>query len=88
MSDATLVWLGALALVALIWWRATASHDGNTSGRAMGGVGSAAAGTIYDMLNEEKRNAVEVIVEERAGKRDPEDRDGNLPELEKPKTSN
>jgi len=35
-------------------------------------VGSAAIGTVYDMLNEEKRNAVELIVEERAGERDPE----------------
>ena len=34
-------------------------------------------GTVYDWLNEDKRNAVEVILEERAGARDPEDRDGN-----------
>ena len=43
-----------------------------------------ASGAVYDMLNEDKRNAVEIIVEERAGARDPEDRDGNLPELEDP----
>jgi hypothetical protein len=36
------------------------------------------------MLNEDKRNAVEIVVEERAGARDPEDRDGNLPDLENP----
>lgn len=84
MADATLVWLGALLIIGVIWWRATASRAGNANGRAMGGVGSAAAGTIYDMLNEEKRNAIEVIVEERAGERDPEDRDGNLPDLEHP----
>ena len=47
-------------------------------------VGAAASGTIYDWLNEDKRNAVEIIVEERAGARDPEDRDGNLPDLEVP----
>jgi hypothetical protein len=46
--------------------------------------GPAAAGTVYDWLNQEKRNAVEIIVEERAGARDAEDRDGNLPELENP----
>lgn len=51
----------------------------------MGGVGSAAAGIVYDMLNEEQRNAVEIIVEERAAARDPEDKDGNLPDLEKPR---
>ena len=48
-------------------------------------VGSAAAGSVYDMLNADKRNAVEIVVEERAGARDPEDRDGNLPDLENPR---
>jgi hypothetical protein len=47
-------------------------------------VGAGAAGSVYDMLNQDKRHAVEIIVEERAGARDPEDRDGNLPELEDP----
>jgi hypothetical protein len=49
--------------------------------RRRGGVGSAAAGTIYDWLNEDKRNAVEIVVEARAEARDPEDADGNLPDL-------
>jgi hypothetical protein len=49
--------------------------------RRRGGVGSAAAGTIYDWLNEDKRNAVEIVVEGRAEARDPEDADGNLPDL-------
>ena len=35
-------------------------------------VGSAAAGTIYDLLQEDKRKALEIIVEERAAARDPE----------------
>ena len=48
---------------------------------APGGVGAAAAGSVYDWLNEDKRNAVEIIVEERAAARDPEDKDGNLPDL-------
>jgi MYXO-CTERM domain-containing protein len=52
--------------------------------RRRGRVGSAAAGSVYDLLNEDKRNAVEIVVEERAGARDPEDRDGNLPDLENP----
>ena len=47
-------------------------------------IGSGAAGTVYGMLNEDKRKAIEVIVEERAGARDPEHADGNLPELEDP----
>jgi hypothetical protein len=59
---------------------------GKTRGqRRRGGIGTAAAGGIYDMLNEDKRNAVEVIVEERAAAKDPEDRDGNLPDLDHPK---
>ena len=49
------------------------------------GVGTAAAGSMYDWLNQEKRNAIEIIVEEKAEARDPEDRDGNLPELENPR---
>ena len=53
--------------------------------RRRGGVGTAAAGTIYDLLNEDKRNAVEIIVEERAAAKDPEDRDGNLPDLDRPR---
>jgi hypothetical protein len=46
-------------------------------------VGSASAGTIYGWLNEDKRKAVEIVVEGRAEARDPEDRDGNLPDLAK-----
>jgi TRAP-type uncharacterized transport system fused permease subunit len=48
-------------------------------------LGAAAAGSIYDMLNEDKRNAVEIIVEERAAATDPEHPDGNLPDLEDPR---
>jgi hypothetical protein len=38
-------------------------------------VGPAASGTIYDFLNQDKRNAIELIVEEKAGARDPETAD-------------
>jgi hypothetical protein len=47
--------------------------------------GSGAAGAIHDLLIEDKRKAIEIIVEERAEERDPETADGNLPELESPK---
>ena len=50
-------------------------------------VGPAAAAAMHEMLNEDRRAAVEIILEERTGERDPEDRDGNLPELGKPKRS-
>jgi hypothetical protein len=48
-------------------------------------IGSGAAGAVYDMLSDEKRKAIEIVVEERAAARDPEDRDGNLPDLETPR---
>jgi hypothetical protein len=36
------------------------------------------------MLNEAKRKAIEIILEEKAEERDPETADGNLPELKAP----
>jgi hypothetical protein len=71
---AAVIWLAAIVLLMLAVRRARGQ-------RRRGGVGSAAAGTVYDWLNEDKRNAVEIIVEERAAARDPEDRDGHLPDL-------
>jgi hypothetical protein len=50
-------------------------------GRGGSGPGPGATGAVYDMLNEDKRKAIEIIVEERAAARDPEDKDGNLPDL-------
>jgi hypothetical protein len=55
-------------------------------GKRRGRPGPGAAGTIYDLLNEDRRKAIEIIVEQRAEERDPEDRDGNLPDLENPQT--
>jgi len=67
------IWVVVIAAVAILFARQR---------RRRGRVGSAAAGGVYDWLNQEKRNAVEIIVEERAAAKDPEDRDGNLPDLE------
>ena len=47
-------------------------------------IGPGAAGAMYDLLDDRRRAAIELIVEERTGERDPEDRDGNLPDLEQP----
>jgi hypothetical protein len=52
--------------------------------RGGGYPGPGAAGAIYDMLNDERRRAIEIIAEERAGERDRETADGNLPDLERP----
>jgi hypothetical protein len=40
-----------------------------------GGVGTGAAGAMYDLLNEDKRRGIDIIVEEKAGARDPETAD-------------
>jgi hypothetical protein len=69
------IWLGTFVFVAVLIWRQR---------RRRGRIGAGAAGTVYDLLNEDRRNAVEIIVEERAGARDPETADGNLPDLEDP----
>ena len=75
---AVAIWVATIVLVFLAYRRIRTQ-------RRRGGVGTAAAGSVYDWLNEEKRNAVEIIVEDRAAARDPEDRDGNLPDLVTPK---
>ena len=76
---AAIIWLAAvillIAAVARARWRRR---------RGMS-VGAAGSGTIYDWIHEDKRRAIELIVEERAAARDPEDRDGNLPDLINPK---
>lgn len=81
-SAAALTW-GVVILVLLVLVVVAAfSKDSDRHGS---GVGPGAAGAVYDFLNQDKRNAIELIVEEKAGARDPEDADGNLPDLEKPK---
>ena len=46
-------------------------------------LGPAAAAMMDEMLTTDRRAAIEVVLEERAAERDPEDRDGNLPDLAK-----
>ena len=56
-------------LIGVIGWRLR---------QRKGRVGAAAVGSVYEMLNEEKRNAIEIIVEEKAAERDPEHADDTL----------
>ena len=77
-SVSAIVWAVTILLVIVIFSRQR---------RRRGRLGAGATGSVYDMLNEDKRKAVEIVVEERAGARDPEDRDGNLPDLEDPKVA-
>jgi MYXO-CTERM domain-containing protein len=71
-----IIWAVALIAVAILFARQR---------RRRGRIGGGAAGSVYDWLNQDKRKAVEIVVEGRAEATDPEDRDGNLPELEHPK---
>jgi hypothetical protein len=56
-------------VVAVIGWRLR---------QRKGRIGAAAVGSVYEMLNEEKRNAVEIIIEEKSGQRDPEHADDTM----------
>ena len=43
------------------------------------------SGSMEMLFDDQRRAAVEVILEERTGERDPEDKDGNLPQLQHPR---
>ena len=61
-----------LVLVAVVVAIASSKEHGGHSP----GVGAGAYGAVYDLLNQDKRNAIELIVEEKAAARDPEDAEG------------
>jgi hypothetical protein len=66
-------------IVLLIW------SLGRPGGRTFsGGPGAGASGAVYDMLNEDRRKAIEIIVEGRAEYRDPETADDQPPDEEAP----
>ena len=46
--------------------------------------GPAMTASMEMLFDDNRRAAVEVILEERTGERDPEDKDGDLPQLEHP----
>ena len=69
------VFFVAVILLAVVSWRRRHKRFS---------PGPGAAGSVYGFLNEDKRAALEIVVEERAAHRDPEDRDGDLPQLEAP----
>ena len=70
-------YIGAVVWILILWlaigaWRLR---------RRSVAPGPAAAAAMHELLNDDRRAAVEIILEERAAAHDPEDRDGNLPEL-------
>ena len=86
MEDETVagvVW--AVVLLAFVAVVVVSVFSKRREGRGGSGPGAAAVGAMYDLLNQDKRNAIELIVEDRAAARDPEDADGNLPDLQDPK---
>jgi hypothetical protein len=44
-------------------------------------LGPAAGASMTALMDDQRRAALEIILEERTGEKDPEDRDGNLPDL-------
>ena len=74
------LWVLAIVLVCLAFHKAR-------KGRRAGTLTGAVAGTMYEWQNQDKQKAIEIIVEGKAGARDAEDRDGNLPDLEAPRKS-
>jgi hypothetical protein len=70
-----LVWLAVLALI-VVAFRSIADRPTR--------VGSASAGTVYDWLNQDKRKAIEIVVDGQAERQDGEHAEGNLPDLEDP----
>jgi GNAT superfamily N-acetyltransferase len=63
--------LGVVSLVFVIFRRARGRNTTGTR-RVRRGPGPGAMGAVYGMLNEDKRNAIEVIVEQKAEAVDPE----------------
>jgi hypothetical protein len=69
----------AFAIFLLVFVAVAAKRVFTRRGRRA--IGPAAAGTFYEMLSHDRREAAQVVIEERAEARDPEDKDGNLPDL-------
>ena len=80
---AAIVWV--VIVLAIVAAFVAATFQKRSYGGGGSAPGAAAAGAVYDLLNQDKRKAIEIIVEDKAAARDPEDADGNLPDLEDPK---
>lgn len=71
-------WLLVVWLIAGVWRLTRRSRRRVTPGTAL-------LNSMDLLFDDTHRAAVEVIVEERTGYHDPEDKDGDLPQLERPK---
>jgi hypothetical protein len=76
-----LTWTIALVFVIVLAVRLFGRRRDRRSGErrpSRRGAGAGATGAIYDLLNEDKRRAVEIIVEEKAEATDPETADDTI----------
>ena len=73
-----------MQLLLVLLWVATVPYLAWRLYRRRGTPGPGAIGTVHDLLIQDKREAMELIVEEQAEATDPETIDGNLPDLETP----
>jgi hypothetical protein len=74
---AALTW--GVVILAIVVALVIAASSKDSDYRGSSSVGPGAAGAVYDLLNQDKRNAIELIVEEKAAARDPEHADDNGP---------
>jgi hypothetical protein len=73
MGPEAVVWAAVIVVFLIIV--GVSAYQNRGGRRSSLSVGPAAAGTIYDFLNQDKRKAIELIVEEKAASRDPETAD-------------
>lgn len=73
-----LTWMAGVILVGVLLVAAFRAR------RRGGAYRGAVIGATYEWQSQDKRRALELIVEDKAEARDGEHRDGNLPELEDP----
>jgi hypothetical protein len=75
VDPAVLVW-GVVLVLFVAAFAAMMRTPGEGAPRSpSSGPGPGATGAIYDLLNQDKRNAIELIVEDRAAERDQEHAD-------------
>ena len=78
MDPAAVVWGALLVIFVIIVGVSTYQNRYAPRSRRSSGPGPAAMGSIYDLLNQDKRNAIELIVEEKAEATDPEHADDTV----------
>jgi hypothetical protein len=71
----TIVWASTLLFLAILVWRVR-GRKGRDGRRSRSGPGPGAMGAVHDLLNEDKRRAIEIVVEGRAEATDLEHADG------------